>query len=784
MRRFLAIILTATIMIGACSQFAIHAEAAGIAAVTYAQTSGWLSSLFGRLFSSKKDVNTEDSRPEKISTEETKTNEAVANIIVGTPNVISQYDAYRNEVEKIDNSALRNTPQLERLTSGNKVATGMCNVCSLETLLNRRVAYDFGDYSSPFDDYDMFQAIGVNDAGNGKLEYRKGRFGYCLLDKDGREASVASAQENTLYRYSDSTAYRSVQLRTKEVQKMAKETGLTGSSAQYAVIAAILREHPEGIWIRSEYGTHAIVITDYEEKDGGVQLYGIDPVNVLRGTGRSRIEDLNFYTKCYKNGLIGGGPYNIAYLKKEGTPDEKFTAPSAPSADGRTPKLQISGQKVPESLNQGGNFGLRGTITTDCGVITSVYGEITDLSGNVIQSGQHTPNTTSDNLRYSINNDLVFNDLSAGSYVYRVRATAKNGDKEASQTLIEAQFQVQGAQGSASNITETVPTETVTKKDEKPTLWLSGETLPTSLQQGSNFGIRGTVSVSCGTITDLRGSLLDGAGNEIQSGQYYPGTSSIDLRYSINNDLIFEYLTPGQYTYRIRATAQNGSEQTTGDLIYQPFQIVGAEQTQVTTSQTETPTKVPTLSISGQNLPENHQKGRNFGIRGTVTADCGVVTGLYGAILDSAGNTVCSGWYNPNSASVDLRYTINNDLIFDTLGAGTYTYYVQASAENNGQRTEQILIQHTFTVEGEASSQQTEPALNTVARNMTVNVGAGSTLRFCSTVSTGNQYELGSIPNGTVVYVYGTTQQQYENRIWAKISYNGTDGWVNYKWLN
>ena len=286
----------------------------------------------------------------------------------------------------------------------------------------------------------------------------------------------------------------------------------------------------------------------------------------------------------------------------------------------------------------------------------------------------------------------------------------------------------------------------------------------------------------CASAAFLRGP--DGAGNEVQSGQYYPGTSSVDLRYSINNDLIFEYLTPGQYTYRVRATAQNGSEQTTGDLIYQPFQIVGAEQTQVTTSQTETPAKVPTLSINGQNLPENHQKGRNFGIRGTVTADCGVVTGLYGAILDSAGNTVCSGWYNPNSASVDLRYTINNDLIFDTLGAGTYTYYVQASAENNGQRTEQILIQHTFTVEGEASSQQTEPALNTVARNMTVNVGAGSTLRFCSTVSTGNQYELGSIPNGTVVYVYGTTQQQYENRIWAKISYNGTDGWVNYKWLN
>ena len=58
-----------------------------------------------------------------------------------------------------------------------------------------------------------------------------------------------------------------------------------------------------------------------------------------------------------------------------------------------------------------------------------------------------------------------------------------------------------------------------------------------------------------------------------------------------------------------------------------------------------------------------------------------------------------------------------------------------------------------------------------------------STLRFCSTVSTADQYEIGSLPNNSMVYVYGYTPQQYEGRTWAKISYNGTDGWVNYKWL-
>ena len=196
------------------------------------------------------------------------------------------------------------------------------------------------------------------------------------------------------------------------------------------------------------------------------------------------------------------------------------------------------------------------------------------------------------------------------------------------------------------------------------------------------------------------------------------------------------------------------------------------------------PARTPVLSISGQNLPQDQKIGANFGIRGTVSTDCGTITELYGAILDTSGNAVCSGRYNPCSASVDLRTTINNDLVFGSLGVGSYTYFVQAKAENNGQQTVQTMIEQAFTVGASAAeSQQPEPALNSVGYNMTVNVGRGSTLRFCSTVSTADPYEIGSIPNGAVVYVYGYTQQQYESRTWAKVSYSGIDGWVNYKWL-
>ncbi len=700
--------------------------------------------------------------------------------------------------------------------------------------------------------------------------------------------------------------------------------------------------------------------------------------------------DLKNHLITEKGGYVQRNP-NMALS----TPAPSVEEPAQNPA--QKPSISVSGNNTPGSLQQGSNFGIRGTVYTDCGMITELYGAIYDSNGNAVQTSRHNPNASSVNLRYSINNDLVFGNLGAGSYTYYVEATAVNGGETATNTVIYDSFNVysnepeqtpteppqqppqetttggtdnnmpaddetlrnivltgdqrvdlvtvaksqigyhegnnsndidgksQGknnytkyglwfgrqdawcaifvswcankagisndiiaksvwpssddfgcvwhgrnadrteginytpvpgdliifdwksnnfctkspasfygdhvgivtevaggivytVEGNSNNkvrakqyslsdenikgyavpnYTNTAYTsveEPVQNPAQKPSISVSGNNTPGSLQQGSNFGIRGTVYTDCGMITELYGAIYDSNGNAVQTSRHSPNASSADLRYTINNDLVFGNLGAGSYTYYVEATAVNGSETTTNTVIYENFTIYSnePEQTPAEPPQqpVQNPAQKPSISVSGNNTPGSLQQGSNFGIRGTVYTDCGMITELYGAIYDSNGNAVQTSRHSPNASSADLRYTINNDLVFGNLGAGSYTYYVEAAAVNGSETTTSVVINNSFNVySNQPSSPKTEapsvdePELDSLDCYMTVNVGAGSTLRFCSTVSVADQYELGSIPNDASVYVYGTTKQQYEDRTWAKINYNGRDGWVNYNWL-
>lgn len=388
------------------------------------------------------------------------------------------------------------------------------------------------------------------------------------------------------------------------------------------------------------------------------------------------------------SGKIRGG--NIGKIVNIGVPGFQEYLPGENDPDVK-PTLSISGQTLPDSLGIGKFFGLRGVVTTDYGMITEIRGSILNAQGNEVQNAVVYPNAKSNNLRYSINNGLLFNKLPQGAYVYKVTARAVNGEHEDTKTLIEQVFTVGNADASAIQKPTPAPTYA-----EKPVISISAQTTPDKLAVGANFGIRGIVSTSCGVLTEVKGMILSESGAVVQSGVYTPNAANHDLRYSINNDLIFNYLADGIYTYRVTAKAVNENQVTETTLIDHSFYVGNGGTVQPVVPDQGS---APNISLTGQALPGALRVGANFGIRGVVSVDKGVIISVYGAIMDVEGKTVYQEkFYYPNTQSHDLRYSINNDLIFNDLSAGTYLYRVEVKAANGDQTSEARLIDHIFTV--------------------------------------------------------------------------------------
>lgn len=105
------------------------------------------------------------------------------------------------------------------------------------------------------------------------------------------------------------------------------------------------------------------------------------------------------------------------------------------------------------------------------------------------------------------------------------------------------------------------------------------------------------------------------------------------------------------------------------------------------------------ITLSQDEYPsKTHTHGKNFGIRGIVSCNSGTISEVYGAIIEQNGKVVQSCVYHPNTSSHNLRYSINNDLIFGKLSPGSYTYYVQITVNDRGTTSSQTIISYPFSV--------------------------------------------------------------------------------------
>ena len=148
----------------------------------------------------------------------------------------------------------------------------------------------------------------------------------------------------------------------------------------------------------------------------------------------------------------------LSEVYKSAAVDEASVRGTSGSGSGEsiTPTLSISNWRDVTDLKPGSNFGLRGTISTDYGVITSVTGEVLNSGGSVVLTHTDRPNTSTYNIRTGINNHLAFEKLSNGRYTIKVRATANNNGKTNTRELVNQSFNVGSVHSCVLTKTEAV----------------------------------------------------------------------------------------------------------------------------------------------------------------------------------------------------------------------------------------------------------------------------------------------------------------------------------------
>lgn len=402
------------------------------------------------------------------------------------------------------------------------------------------------------------------------------------------------------------------------------------------------------------------------------------------------------------------------------TPTPYYYYPTATPVTARKPVISITYPNYPTTITQGSSFSIRGTISADVGTITEVKGEILNNYNYAVKTGYAYPNTQNYTLGGSseINNSLKFGQLSPGTYTYRVTATAKNGSYSTQTVLISQSFTVKSA-------ATATPVRT-------PSLSVSSANYPTTMYQGDSFSVRGTVYTDLGTITEVKGEILNYYGTAVQRSTANPNSQSYNLSGStVNSNLRFGQLTPGTYTYRITATAKNGSQTSTKVLVERSFTVL--------TRATATPLRAPVLSISSPNYPTAMYEGDSFSIRGTVYTDVGTISEVRVEIVDYYyGYTVMGQSAYPNAQSYTLNNSaINNALRFGQLGAGTYIYRVTAYAKNGTQTSEKTLVDRSFTVQSRATATPArKPQLSISGETYPSTMYQGASFSIRGTVST------------------------------------------------
>lgn len=209
---------------------------------------------------------------------------------------------------------------------------------------------------------------------------------------------------------------------------------------------------------------------------------------------------------------------------------------------------------------------------------------------------------------------------------------------------------------------------------------LSGVTKPTSINKGGVFSIRGTILCNK-PMKEIRVTIYNATRTTcLQRYVAKPNSTSFNIAQA-DPYILFDKLSPGNYYYAVKVKSVGAAK----TVICQKFTVTGRGQIKIVN-----PKPSADFSID---------QGKTYSIGGTVTSTYNIA-GLRAMIINSSGKSVYVKTVKPNTTSYKLDNSeLDAAMLFNKLGAGTYTYRVIA-VDNQG--TKATLVNRKLTVNGNA----------------------------------------------------------------------------------
>ena len=359
--------------------------------------------------------------------------------------------------------------------------------------------------------------------------------------------------------------------------------------------------------------------------------------------------------------------------------------------------LSISGNDAIPNIIQGTPLAINGTVKSDFSKITVLTAGVYDATGKQVLGKTLSPNQVEFNLQ-SLNDDLPFETLQAGTYHYRV--TASNATHQ-DFTVIDQNFVVSGNSAVQTGVSE----DAITIKNSA--------TIP-NITVGTSVSIYGVVYSASSNITTITVGIYDSNHKMITGKNAYPTATSFNVK-RLDDFVDFSELQAGTYTYEITVT--NGT--------YVDYKVVNQKFT-VSDGSTAT---TDTLSISGGTTIPNIKVGNVVSIRGTVASASSNLKSVTVGVYDSNNKLVTGKTVTPNAKTYNIR-NLDAYVSFGDLSVGTYSYKVIAT---NATHTNVAVVNQKFTVSD--GSTATTDTLSISGGTTIPNIKVGNVVSIRGTVT-------------------------------------------------